>query len=489
MSPIHNTLRVFIPGGILSPGDLLKICDACRSAGIKDIAFGSRQEILARFDPVRKTDLMSALMPLSFHYDLMDSQAHNIVSSFPAAGLLPSTSWMIAGTYLDILESFHAQPRLKVNIVDPQQGLVPPLSGHLNFLCSAYPNYWQLYVIFPESNRKYRWPVLVDTSDIARLAAVLEDEILVREQRNFEWLFESTNNRFSGNSRLDKAQAGIPQPRLPYYEGINRMLGHNYWLGVYRRDDRFSVDFLAEAAELCLGTKLGKVSLTPWKSLLIKEIQNGERFSWEKLLGRFGINIRHSSHELGWHIPDFEPEALRIKDELVVELDRQDVRTFGLSFAVYTRTDFKIDNVSSRTSIVLSKNAFLGSKVPFRQAGYNIHFDPQFNAASPEYELYKGNVPWSELPSVLMDLCAKFYRQLNENSVAEVADQARQAPRPDEAPAHQCPSCLSIYDPRFGDVLQEILPGVPFSELPEDYCCAVCGGPKMAFRPLAAAAR
>lgn len=45
---------------------------------------------------------------------------------------------------------------------------------------------------------------------------------------------------------------------------------------------------------------------------------------------------------------------------------------------------------------------------------------------------------------------------------------------------YQCP-CGYIYDPAIGDVDHGVAAGTPFSELPADWVCPVCGAPKDVF--------
>ena len=40
---------------------------------------------------------------------------------------------------------------------------------------------------------------------------------------------------------------------------------------------------------------------------------------------------------------------------------------------------------------------------------------------------------------------------------------------------YQCSVCGYIYDPEQGDPENGVAPGTPFAELPEDWCCPVCG--------------
>ncbi|WP_243369685.1 rubredoxin [Geotalea sp. SG265] len=46
-----------------------------------------------------------------------------------------------------------------------------------------------------------------------------------------------------------------------------------------------------------------------------------------------------------------------------------------------------------------------------------------------------------------------------------------------------CTVCGYIYDPATGDSENGIAPGTPFSDLPEDWVCPLCGAGKDAFEP------
>ncbi len=49
---------------------------------------------------------------------------------------------------------------------------------------------------------------------------------------------------------------------------------------------------------------------------------------------------------------------------------------------------------------------------------------------------------------------------------------------------HQCPDCLTVYDPEYGDILGDILPGTAFEDLPASYSCATCDSGKAIFVPV-----
>src|SRR5688500_9469249 len=115
------TLRIFTNGGIVTPEELRKIIQIARMCECEAIMPGSRQELYLK---VEKSLLITAEVELNKHginYTQVENKSENIVSSFAALQILPTTAWLLEDTYLDILDSFTHQPKLKINIVDPLQ--------------------------------------------------------------------------------------------------------------------------------------------------------------------------------------------------------------------------------------------------------------------------------------------------------------------------------------------------------------------------------
>ncbi|MFB6346624.1 MAG: rubredoxin [bacterium] len=50
---------------------------------------------------------------------------------------------------------------------------------------------------------------------------------------------------------------------------------------------------------------------------------------------------------------------------------------------------------------------------------------------------------------------------------------------------YRCTICGYVYDPEEGDSESNIDPGTPFTELPDDWQCPVCGVAKEDFEPVA----
>ncbi len=49
---------------------------------------------------------------------------------------------------------------------------------------------------------------------------------------------------------------------------------------------------------------------------------------------------------------------------------------------------------------------------------------------------------------------------------------------------YRCIVCGYVYDPAVGDKTQDILPGVTFDELPEDWICPMCEVDKTDFEKI-----
>ncbi len=470
----QKLVRVFVKGGIISPGDLLKVIDISHQLGNKYVHFGSRQDILFPTTGYPQSELKTLFEPLQANYYFADEAYQNIVSSYVALDVMPNKQWLAPHIYHYILESFDYQPRLKVNLVDPSQSLVPLFTGNVNFIASTIPDYWYLYLRLDQfSTRPWRVPQLVYGLDIARISKTIEEIVYHDSFDNYVELYQKLSQRIKVHTQAIKEDLVYPDANFPYYEGMNRIEEGKYWLGLYWRNNQFKSAFLQELCRLCLETKIGKISLTPWKSFIVHGILEKDRFAWEKLLGKFGINMRHSSLELNWHLPVLDEEALELKNYLVRVLDQQDISTYGLTFTVNTQGD-----VVLFTSVVIEKNPRQSISEPDT---YNILYSKNFNPNLSEYFYYAKDIHSEIIPALLIELSRMYYDQLEspESTLDKAADLKELQ---HTKLIFQCSNCLTIYDEDFGDELAGIAKGIPFAQLPPNYCCSLCGSPKSSFR-------
>ncbi len=464
--------RILVKGGVLSPSELKQIIVFAEALGLKAISFGSRQDIV--FPLVEGQDKIVEQFPNIDLETLYRKKYQNISCSYVASEILPTTPWVGSATYLYILEQFRSKTTLEINIADPKQPLVPLFTGHLNFIASHKEDYWYLYLKLPNWEKHQSYPVLIYTWGIGKVAAMIEKHCL--ELTTAAAIFERVNELVdtSNNRTIDKPLE-IPYVMFPYYEGMNRTASSNtYWLGLYWRNNNYYLDFLKALCDLCLDCKIGKICITPWKSFIVKGIQEHFKIKWEKLLGRFGINVRHSLLELNWHLPVANQSALALKRFIVRNFDQNDISTYGLTFGISSPYG------KNFTAIVIQQNPKPKAVQNFEiRPTYNVLYAKKFDPNTLEYLPYAQDVDKMELPGLLMELSRLYFEQLEENPrVHAPAIMSKEETPPLKYEVYQCSDCLTLYDERYGSPEQGIAPATSFAQLSEDYKCPICEAPK-----------
>jgi rubredoxin len=468
-----DLIRAFVKGGILSPADMLKIMEISRALGNKFVLFGSRQDIMFPSNGSDEQYLDKLFRKINIDYELgSDSSFYqNIVSSYVAVNVTETTNWVKEDTYHFVIDNFDYRPKIKINIVDPLQSIVPLFTGDVNLIASREENYWFLYIRDPRKGNVVEcWPKLIFTQDIAKVCKALEELILNFQPFGIDELFVILQGKMRINYRTIPEKLKFPPNALPYYEGLNALLNNQYWLGLYWRNNKYDIDFMTAACRLCQETNVGKINIIPWKAFIIKGIKASDRIRWEKLMGKFGINERHSSIELNWHLPVLDDEALELKRFLTRELDQQDISTHGLTFTIKMKRDMLLF-----TSIVIEKSAEVEPTGRF-----NVLYAKNFNPNNITYLTYARGVKREVIPALLIELSKLYFKQLNPEK-EKTEEKSKESPKNGHSFTYQCSHCLSVYDKRYGDSFNNIAPGVAFESLPDSYKCHVCDSPKKDF--------
>lgn len=469
--------RIEVKGGIISPGELQKVIAKAESIGLDSLHFGSRQDILFPSNN-EKNDVTKE----HENFDLslfVTEEEQNIMSSYVAIDIFPSTVWLRGTTYLYILEEFRRSPKLQINIVDPKQQMVPLFYGQLNFIASPHEDYWFLYTKLPGLEEEY-YPVLVYTWDIAHLCELIEDNY--ESVSSVQELFEDLNKTTSLNFKVIQKKLNIDFSPFPYYEGMNKMHQNQYWLGLYWRDNRYSINFLKALCDFCLENRVGKLCLTPWKSLIVKGFHKDYKIQLEKLLGQYGINVRHSALELNWHLPVDDQNALDLKKNLVLNFDQNDISTYGLTFAITSNQNRN----NYFTSIVIEANPLpeMNNTGFVVRPTFNVVFAKNFNTNTRSYVVYAQDIDKMDLPNLLMELTKIYFTNLgSENLEFEKPGSLNLEEEKVVLEVYQCNNCQTIYDPSVGDDAAGIEVGTYFEDLPSNYCCSVCDSGLEFFSP------
>lgn len=481
-------IKINLTGGIASAGDLLSIMEAAEKAQVQDVQFGIRQQLYLKPNEKYLEQLKTQLQEAQIFYEENESSYPNIISSYVAEDVFDNANWLSEGVYADILDQFDFKPRLKINIVEGRQSFVPFFTGNINFISAPLSNYWYLYIRFPKTNSLFCWKALIYSFDIPRITRLIEatifenrDLFYEREEANGDTLFTIVHAKENFITQPITEALELPNFALPYYEGFNRY-ANKTWLGIYRRDESFPVAFLKEVCLICLKTKIGQLYITPWKSLIIKGIEASDRKLWDLVLGKYRINVRHASNELNWQVEDLSEEALTLKRYIIRHFDRDDVRTYGLCFAIKTQPKTGLFG-----SVVIRKKENNSSNQRRALDRYDILYTKDFIPNSKDLILFRKDIEKENLGVYLVSLCKYYYEQQNqEGSILHHIYRDEPALTNNEITEatilHQCPHCLTVYDQNFGDDTVDIKGSTAFADLPETYQCPVCEAPKEDFK-------
>ena len=480
-----HTIKINFKGGIISPGDLYNILVAAGNSDVTHIRFGLRQQLLFDVTTEELKNITNELNLLAFSFEINNDDHPNIISSYPAAEIFITHTWLSEGVYKDIFDLMDYQPRLKINVSDSNQSFTPMLTGNINWVASpTAQHFWHLFIRFPRTNTIYEWKDIVYTNDVARMSGEIESVIWENKEKFMDNPDASGDELYtmvsSGNYITKPAEMKLKLPafNLPYYEGLNRYHDKS-WLGIYRRDELFSLDFLKDMCSLCLQTKVGQLCSTPWKSIIIKGIEEKDRPKWNYLLAKYQINVRHAANELNFQVEDNCKEGLELKNFLVKHLSNEDIRTFGICLGIKTREKSEVFS----SVLIRKKPLFKIGKLGFFYF-YDILCARDFNPNERTGSVFSRYNTKFLLPEQMRRVILSFYAHQskafvhpeNNSDKKEIAAKAEK-----KEYVYQCKYCLSVYDETTGEPDNGIAAGMSFNELQETYSCPLCETPAADF--------
>lgn len=454
--------KIPCPVGEISSLKLRDIVLDCMSLGIETIQISNRQEIIlplkTSFD---KSSIDTRLGKFNF---TKPTDNENIVSSFASFEVFPSTSWVNDETYKGFSYFINPKTKLKINIVDPKQNLIPLFSGNLNFIASEKDNQWILVLNFPEHDFFYQFSSLIADYKIATIIETIEKMIEEKHILDKESI-EKQLYPFTTRTKVEEEYIATIQNNmdLPVYEGFHSINDTMGWLGIYNHNNDYPGEFIEELAFLCSQQNIGSIFFTTNNSIIVKYIEKKNYPLWVRLIQKYNINLRHSQFLLNCQVDDFDQEGLDLKKYIYKTLTNEDIQLANLTYAI---TNYrKLYDADIFISPVKSFN-LMNKK-------YNIYHSNQFKSLTKQEILYKENVSKSEIFQTLLELTLEYHKEESQPQL-ESKDNINQDAKLDKTKI-QCPDCLTIYDPKsFGMNEEEI----KIALLPDDFKCELCENEK-----------
>ncbi|PWJ44887.1 rubredoxin [Sediminitomix flava] len=458
-----NIVRRFTLGGLISISEVLKITATAEEMGARFLQLGSRQDILFSIKDFK--DVNGNIVTLKHIQTSKPRQgeSHNIQSSFITHSIIESTTeWLTEDVYRSVLTSFPLHPSVKINVTDPKQTLVPLFAGHLNFVASEIPNYWFFFIRkMNEYDALWSCPNLIHSHQLSKITKYIESNELIESVTDWDSEWEHISKSLGLRQQYDATQFEYHNKPFSCYEGFHKVDSNNYWLGLYWRDNKISISFLKALCALCLNNQIDELRISPWKSLIINGISEVHLKIWDKLLGKFGINIRHSALELNWHLPVMDESALALKNYIVRCLHKQDISTHGLSFSIKSNERFTF------TPVVIERT-FTNSN--WEHDSYNILYAHNYDPSTLTYHPFVKEVSKEVIPPLLSEISENYYLQL-EGQESAGTDKYKTV--------YQCTNCFEYYQEHQLQVESMLL--MSFQELPKEFCCTNCGAGKKSF--------
>lgn len=480
---LKHIVKINASGGIFTPINLKQVAECAMSLGVNELNFGPRQEIYFNLAKSKLSSLASRLRNLDVEFEIDTDIYPNIVSSYVAEGVFSGDYGVTEGIYKDILNQFEHKPKLKINVCDSNQCLIPLFSGELNFSSSGKLHYWYLYICLPHYPEPVVWNKLIYSTDIPKICREFEELYLNNGIKDLHEIMRLINENTAYLFEPATSELKLPKYAFPYYEGMNKY-GDKFWLGIFRRNYRFSIDFIIDLCSLCMQLGIGQLCITTWRTLLIKGIEDKNRILFEKLLGKYGINLRHSTTDLNWVVQDINSEEVAVKDYLVQQFDGIDQRTYGLVFGIQLEGTPPI-----AASIIVKQKPFLQKDSVRYMSTYDVYYKQDFNPNAQKLLPFAKNVSKQKLFVCISELCKMYYDKLADTAFTPVAPvepsgSVKERIKPLPIVLYTCKHCYTVYDASAGDSNANIPGGTPFESLPKDYKCPTCDAPKSDFTPL-----
>jgi|GEM_PF-687860 len=478
--PKKISVEVYCNGGIVSPGELRKIAMAAQQFGATHLQLGNRQEIRFAIHAEAIEEFNVRFKLLSLPYSIGVHKNFNIISSCLVKDILKTRVWLTEGEYRDILQSFDFQPAIAINVIDPDQYAIPLFTGVLNFVASVIEDYWNVYFSLPQQGEQGWMPILIQSDKIASFSMFVQTCIHAQDQISLSELMDELYQLDTWNFKKVDSYPVIPEYHFFPVEGFHPS-GNSHWLGIFNKHNEFSISLIDAICVEALESNLGTIYITPWDSFLLKNISTERILPWENLLGLYDVNTGHAAHELNWNMNEWNDNSNEIRAYVNDYFRSKDKRTEGLIIGVNNdpNDNFYSIKIVEEALFTLFGRSFFSM--------YHLRFKEDFNPNNPVDKSFMDYIQKKNLPEFISYLTLEYYSKKKA-----IVDKTKKISDKKNIPAiikqkitielvYQCSTCLTLYDPKYGDVDEGIVAGTLFEELPQNYSCPVCSNSKKGF--------
>ena len=104
--------------------------------------------------------------------------------------------------------------------------------------------------------------------------------------------------------------------------------------------------------------------------------------------------------------------------------------------------------------------------------------------AGQTHSMFFGEVVAAEVLRPEEPMTYAYYQQVKRGTTPKSAPSYQEKKPSESMPKYECQICGYVYDPEVGDPENNVKPGTPFENLPDDWVCPVCGAGKGEFKKL-----
>jgi len=420
-------LRIQIPGGSLTVQDLRELVGWAGSTGAESYRFGDAQDLILEA-PVHSPGPPPTRVRLAPRGSIQSSA----FAEAPTAAL----PWLTTGVWMDLLAELPDPGSLDVQVIhEPVVGLFLR-HGHLRLVARKAAHQWALQLRRPGGDRLLAGGV-VSTGDLP------------------QWVARARAAWDTGDESFWRGTPGEPGSPGPLVgpgapEGFHRETSTGFCFGFEPPSGRISVPLLRDMAWLASDSGASRVWLTPGRGLVFDGLAVAKKPDWWALLAAHRLPERHGDLARSVQAAGSSREAMEARAEVVAFLSRTDRMA------------------PSRRLLVADQRLNLDDGVSAQPFPLVIRTTTSW--------LFRSGDGGDSGEGALQDVLDALDRPRGASTAPGLSPVIASDARP-EAPPPRCPDCLTVYDLRWGDPLGGIAVGVPFADLPEDWCCPVCGLP------------